>query len=269
MGCQPFLVAASAGTVSTGAVDPIRELRILCDEHSLWLHVDGAYGAPAAVLADADPDLKALASADSVAVDPHKWLYVPFEAGCALVRDPATLINAFSYRPEYYHFEGKEDDPRTSFYEMGMQNTRGFRALKAWLAIRHVGRQGYQQLIGDDIALSKLMYAEVARHTELEAVTQGLSITTFRYVPAELRGRTAEPGILDYLNNLNTAILSQLQTGGEVFVSNAVVEGKYVLRACIVNWRTTEAHVRAVPGIIARVGGQLHAHMRRQVLVAN
>jgi aromatic-L-amino-acid/L-tryptophan decarboxylase len=267
-GRQPFCVVATAGTVSTGAIDPIRELRALCDEYKLWLHVDGAYGAPAAIVSSADPDLQALATADSVAVDPHKWLYVPFEAGCALVRDPETLINAFSYRPAYYHFEGKEDDPRTSFYEMGMQNTRGFRALKVWLAIRHVGRSGYEQMIGEDIALSKLLYEEVAQHPELEAVTQGLSITTFRYVPKELRERSSEPDIVKYLNDVNTALLSNLQTGGEVFVSNAVVDGDYVLRACITNWRTSDAHVRAVPGIVARVGAQLHGHMRKQVLVS-
>jgi glutamate/tyrosine decarboxylase-like PLP-dependent enzyme len=266
-GRQPFLVVGTAGTVSTGAIDPIRELRKLCDEYHLWLHIDGAYGAPAAALEDAHPDLQALASADSVAMDPHKWLYVPFEAGCAIVRNEEALINAFSYRPAYYHFEGKEDDPRTSFYEMGPQNTRGFRALKVWLAIRHVGRRGYQQMIGDDIALSKLMFEEAAQHPELEAVTQGLSIATFRYVPRELRERVAEPDVAQYLNELNTAILSHLQTGGEVFVSNAVVKDVYVLRACITNWRTTEKHVRAVPGIVARVGGQLHGHMRKQVLV--
>jgi glutamate/tyrosine decarboxylase-like PLP-dependent enzyme len=235
----------------------------------LWLHVDGAYGAPAAMLEEADADLKALATADSVAADPHKWLYVPFEAGCALVRDPQALVNAFSYRPAYYHFEGKADDPRTSFYELGLQNTRGFRALKVWLAIRQVGRAGYQQMIGDDIRLARLLYDEVARHPELEAVSNGLSITTFRYVPAELRARTRDPGIAEYLNDLNTALLSSIQTGGELFVSNAVLDGQYVLRACIVNWRTTDEHVRAVPGMVARLGGQLHAHMRRQVLVTS
>jgi aromatic-L-amino-acid decarboxylase len=266
-GYQPFMVVGTAGTVSTGAVDPLRALRQLCDEFKIWLHIDGAYGALAAVVPDADPDLKALATADSVAVDPHKWLYVPFEAGCALVRDPAALINAFSYRPAYYHFEGKEDDPRTSFYELGMQNTRGFRALKVWLAIRQAGRAGYQQMIGDDIALSKLMYSEAARHPELEAVSQGLSIATFRYIPAELRARAHEPVIAEYLNELNTALLSHLQTSGDLFVSNAVLNGKYVLRACITNWRTTEEHVRAVPEIVASVGRQLHGHMKKQVIV--
>ena len=261
-GFQPFLVVGTAGTVSTGAVDPLTEMRDVCDEYGLWLHVDGAYGGLAAMLEDAEPDLKALSNADSVAVDPHKWLYAPMEAGVALVRDPNALLNAFSYRPSYYHFEGREDDPRTSFYELGIQNSRGFRALKVWLAIRQVGMTGYRQMLADDIRLSRVLFDEISAHPELEAVTQGLSITTFRYVPPELRPRVQDPEVARYLDELNTAVLTHLQGGGEVFVSNAVVQEKYVLRACIVNWRTTEAHVRAVPEIVARTGRELHADMQ-------
>ena len=265
-GFTPFCVVATAGTVATGAIDPIIDIAALCKEHDIWLHVDGAYGAPAAILPDAHPDMKALALADSIAVDPHKWFYAPFEAGCTLVRDPQALLDAFSYRPSYYHFEGKEDDPRTSFYELGMQNTRGFRALKVWLLIQHAGREGYERMIGDDIRLSKRMYDAVAAHPDFEAVTQGLSIATFRYVPRDLAHRVLEPAIANYLNDLNAAILSHLQSGKDLFVSNAVLNGMYVLRACITNWRTTDEDVDAVPGIVAEIGERLHAHMRRQVL---
>jgi aromatic-L-amino-acid/L-tryptophan decarboxylase len=133
-GETPFLIVATAGTVATGAIDPIADIADVCAEHGIWLHVDGAYGAPAAMLEDAHPDMRAIARADSVAMDPHKWLYAPFEAGCALVRDPQKLLDAFSYRPTYYHFDGDPNDPRTSFYELGMQNTRGFRALKVTIS---------------------------------------------------------------------------------------------------------------------------------------
>lgn len=266
-GYTPFLVAATAGTVATGAIDPIREISKICKQHDIWLHVDGAYGAPAAVLPDAHPDMKALELADSLAVDPHKWFYAPIEAGCALVKNPQALVDTFSYRPTYYHFEGKEDDPRTSFYELGMQNTRGFRALKVWLLIQHAGRAGYEQMIGDDIKLSQEMFAAVGAHPDFEAVTQGLSIATFRYAPRSLRPRMDDPAVGEYLNKLNEAILGHLQEGGELFVSNAVIHGKYVLRACITNWRTTSEDVAAVPGIVASVGEKLHAHMQKQVLV--
>ena len=266
-GSTPFLVVATSGTVATGAIDPIREIAEVCNEYGIWLHVDGAYGAPAALVEGLNDDLGAIALADSVAMDPHKWLYAPFEAGCALVRDPQKLLDAFSYRPTYYHFEGDEDDPRTSFYEYGMQNTRGFRALKVWLLIQHAGVEGYRRMIAHDIEMSRAMFDAVQAHPDFEAVTQGLSIATFRYLPRELRVRVQDPVVDTYLNDLNAAILSHLQEGGEIFVSNAVLNGKYVLRACITNWRTGIADVHAVPDIVAAVGERLHAHMKRQVVL--
>jgi aromatic-L-amino-acid/L-tryptophan decarboxylase len=266
-GNKPFLVVATAGTVATGAIDPIREIADVCRLHGLWLHVDGAYGAPAAISPEPHPDLAAMTYADSIAMDPHKWLYAPFEAGCALVRDPQKMLDAFSYRPSYYHFEGDPDDPRTSFYELGMQNTRGFRALKVWLLIQHAGRIGYQRMIAHDMEMSRAMFDAVAAHPDFEAVTQGLSIATFRYVPRDVRDRVQDPAVAAYLNDLNATILSHLQEGGEIFVSNAVLNDRYVLRACITNWRTSLEDVQAVPGIVAAVGERLHGHMKKQVLV--
>ena len=152
----------------------------------LWFHVDGAYGAPAALVPGAPADLAALGDADSVAVDPHKWLYAPLEAGCALVREPECLRAPFSHKPSYYHFHGLAEDPPVNFYEWGPQNSRGFRALKVWLAFRQVGRAGYTKLIADDIALARRMYEKASAHPELEALTCGLSIATFRYVPLDL-----------------------------------------------------------------------------------
>ncbi|MEO8578475.1 MAG: aminotransferase class V-fold PLP-dependent enzyme, partial [Gemmatimonadales bacterium] len=138
-GLIPLAIIGTAGTVSTGDVDPLRELQALCDEEGIWFHVDGAYGAPAAALPDASEDLKALSGANSVAVDPHKWLYAPIEAGCSLIRDQSLLRQAFAHHPPYYHFGEAEGEPVFNFHEFGPQNTRGFRALKVWLALRHVG----------------------------------------------------------------------------------------------------------------------------------
>src|SRR5690606_12518483 len=135
-GARPFLVVGSAGTVSTGAVDPLARIAAVCREHGLWFHVDGAYGAPAVVAADVPADLQALGEADSLAVDPHKWLYAPIEAGCTLVRDQEALRGTFAYTPPYYHFERAEQVPPPNYYELGPQNSRGFRALKVWLALR-------------------------------------------------------------------------------------------------------------------------------------
>jgi len=259
-GERPIMVVGTAGTVSTGAVDPLRELAEISHAHGLWFHVDGAYGAPAAVLPDAPDDLHALALADSLAVDPHKWLYAPLEAGCALVREPHRLSDAFGYTPTYYRFETEGEEPPINYYELGPQNSRGFRALKVWLGLRQAGRDGYARMIGDDCRLAETLHRNVATHPELEAATLGLSIATFRYVPRDLRN--AGPAAEEYLNTLNETLLARLKTGGELFITNAVLDGRFLLRACIVNFRTTEADVTAIPLIVARVGRAVDAELR-------
>ena len=259
-GAHPFAVAATAGTVGTGAVDPLRAIARICRAHRLWFHVDGAYGGPAAALPEAEDDLRAIGEADSIALDPHKWLYAPLEAGCVLVRDPAALGDAFSFDPAYYHFAGDPDDPPVNFFALGPQNSRGFRALKVWLGLRQAGHDGIVRLIRGDIALARAMHRALAAHPELEALTCRLSIATFRYIPADLRGTAADHG--DYLDRLNRAALDRLQREGEAFVSNAVVEGRYALRACIVNFRTTLADVEALPEIVARAGRAADLELR-------
>ncbi|MEP6688391.1 MAG: aminotransferase class V-fold PLP-dependent enzyme [Gemmatimonadales bacterium] len=259
-GDRPMLVVGTAGSVSTGAVDPLRELSTICRDHGLWFHVDGAYGAPAAVLPDAPEDLRALGLADSLAVDPHKWLYAPLEAGCVLVREPQHLSQAFGYHPEYYRFETGGEEPPINYHEHGLQNSRGFRALKVWLGLRQAGRDGYAQMIGDDCRLAAALHANVGRHPELEAATLGLSIATFRYVPRDLRDAGAKAE--DYLNGLNETLLARLKLGGEVFVTNAVVDGRFLLRACIVNFRTSDADVVQIPELVASVGRAVDAELR-------
>lgn len=256
-GYVPFAVVGAAGTVSTGAVDPLASIAEVCRREDLWFHVDGAYGAFAAALPEASEDLKALRRADSVALDPHKWLYAPLEVGCTLVRDRQHMIDAFSFHPEYYRFDGG-DEPGTNFFEFGLQNSRGFRALKVWLALRQAGRSGVVRTIRDDVELAKAMFAAIRERPELEAVGQSLSITTFRYVP---EGLSAERDA-DYLNALNSELLALLQDGGEAYVSNAVVGGRFLLRACIVNFRTTLADVRALPDLVVRAGREVHREMR-------
>jgi glutamate/tyrosine decarboxylase-like PLP-dependent enzyme len=257
-GEQPFLLVATAGSVGTGAVDPLAELGSLCRDYGLWFHVDGAYGAFAANAPGVPEDLAALKDADSVAVDPHKWLYAPLEAGCALVRKPEHLLNAFSYHPSYYHFE----DEATNYFDLGMQNSRGFRALKVWMALRQAGREGYLKMIGDDIRLAQHLHSLASAHPEFEALSCGLSITTFRYVPPELRRLVGSAEVEKYLNRLNTDILSRIELGGEAFLSNAVVDGKFALRVCIVNFRTSLEDVEAVPELVARIGRQVHVGRR-------
>jgi glutamate/tyrosine decarboxylase-like PLP-dependent enzyme len=263
-GDWPFMVIGTAGTVSTGAVDPLPEIASIAREQGLWFHVDGAYGGFAAVAPNAPEDLRGIREADSVAVDPHKWLYAPLEAGCTLVRDRKALREAFTpYRPAYYKLM-QDTDEAVNFFEYGPENSRGFRALKIWLALRQVGREGYAQMIGDDIRLAKTLFELAAAHPELQAFRQGLSIATFRYVPRDL-----DPGgekVEEYLNQLNSELMVRLQKSGEAFLTNAVMGGTFVLRACIVNFRTSLADIRALPGIITRLGGELDLALRPEAL---
>jgi glutamate/tyrosine decarboxylase-like PLP-dependent enzyme len=262
-GDVPMLVVGTAGTVSTGAVDPLRAIAGVCRSRDVWFHVDGAYGGMAAAIASSDlSDLRALSEADSVAVDPHKWLYAPIEAGCTLVRNPAHLRDAFTYHPPYYHFE----DEVVNFVDFGPQNTRGFKALKVWLAFQQAGAAGYRQMIADDVSLAKALGEAVQAHGEFELRTQQLSIVTFRYVPPDLRARVAEEPVRMYIDDLNRALLDASQRAGDVFVSGAVTAGTFVLRACIVNFHTTYDHVREVPDLIAPLGRKLDGELRPRKL---
>jgi aromatic-L-amino-acid/L-tryptophan decarboxylase len=257
-GALPFLAVGTAGTVSTGVVDPLADIAAVCRRHDVWFHVDGAYGALAARVPGAPAGLRALSEADSVAVDPHKWLYAPLEAGCALVRRRGDLLRAFSYHPSYYHF----DHEVTNYFDYGPQNSRGFRALKVWLALRQVGWSGYRQMISDDMRLSRHLDALVREHPEFEALTQHLSITTFRYIPADLRATIGTPETEQHLARLNQELLSRVERSGEAFLSNAMVNGRFALRACIVNFRTTEADIETLLPLVARLGAEADRALR-------
>ena len=252
-GLIPIMVVGAAGTVSTGATDPLATIASICREHNIWFHVDGAYGGFAACLPEASEDLKGLAHADSVAVDPHKWLYAPLEAGCALVRDAQTLLDAFSYHPAYYRFDEHASEGAINFYELGPQNSRGFRALKVWLALRQAGRTGYETMIRDDCGLAAGLFQSLTQYPDIEPLSNHLSITTFRYAPASLRAREKE----EYLNTINTEILARLQSGGRVYPSNALVGGRYAIRVCIVNFRTTHEDVMVLPELVVSAGKEV------------
>ncbi len=255
-GYKPVMVVGTAGDVSTGVVDNLSEIARVCKKYDLWFHVDGAYGIPAAVIPELKFVFEGIGEADSIALDPHKWLYSPLEAGCTLVKNPQHLPDTFSSHPQYYNFDIETEGSYTNFYEYGLQNSRGFRALKVWMMIKHIGKEGYIQMIGEDIRLAELLFKEASEHPELEALTRNLSIATLRYAP-----RVSFPDEEKkeaYLNTLNEKLLNNLQLGGEVFLSNALVRDKYCLRGCIVNFRTSKKDIRDIIEIIAREGRRVH-----------
>ena len=254
-GRLPFLVVGTAGSVSTGAVDPLHEIAALCRAHKLWFHVDGAYGAPAVAAREAPPELRAMADADSIAVDPHKWLYAPLEAGCALVRDPAHLRAAFSYTPVYYHFESGDAAPPPNYYEYGPQNSRGFRALKVWMTLQQVGRRGYEAMIGEDIRLSRRLFELVSRPTPRSRPSPRVSAS--RRSATCRRDRFCRSR---RSTTLNQRLLDRLIASGRAYVSNAVLDGRFLLRSCIVNFRTSEADLEELVRAVVDIGHALHAH---------
>lgn len=261
-GCKPIMVIGNAGDVSTGVVDDLKGIASVCKKYNLWFHIDGAYGIPAAVIPQLKNLFEGIKDADSIALDPHKWLYSPLEAGCTLVKNPNHLIETYSSHPVYYNF-GNDEPSTQNYYEYGLQNSRGFRALKVWLILQQVGRNGYIKMIEDDIELSKLLFDLAEKNIELEAVTQNLSITTLRYIPQGYNNtEDKEP----YLNRLNEALLNNLQQGGEVFLSNAVVNGKYCLRSCIVNFRTSKKDIHETIDIIIKQGKRLHQELQNEQL---
>lgn len=261
-GHQPFLVVGTAGDVSTGIIDNLEAIATICKTYDLWFHIDGAYGVPAAII----PELKELfigiKEADSIALDPHKWLYSPLEAGCTLVKNPKHLIDTYSSHPEYYNFSLTEEGGSQNYFEYGLQNSRGFRALKVWLALQQIGSNGYTKLIREDIELSKYLYELAQKHEELEAITQNLSITTLRYIPKGFEKNNKKNET--YLNTLNERLLDELQKGGEMFLSNAIIDNNYCLRTCIVNFRTTKKDIEACINIIVKEGRKTHLMLKAE-----
>ena len=253
-GYRPLAVAASAGTVNSGAIDPLVEVSAICRRHGAWFHVDGAYGALAILSRRHGKELAGLSLADSIAVDPHKWLSVPIEAGLVLVRDAAAMREAFSLVPSYLR---TDDDPGglggpVWFSEYGIQQTRGFRALKVWMALRHDGVEGSRAAIDQQIELAELLRGRVERAADVELVASGLSVVCFRYAPPELAGDE------EAIDALNRELLRRLQLGGDVFLSGTVLRGMFALRGCIVNYKTREEDIDRLVELVRVTGTEVN-----------
>jgi aromatic-L-amino-acid/L-tryptophan decarboxylase len=247
-GRRPFCVAASAGTVNTGAIDPLDALADLCADEGLWLHVDGAYGALGILDPGVAPRYAGLARADSLALDPHKWLSVPVECGAVLVRDGRLLRDAFSLVPPYLRTEeGKGFGGLPWFSEYGFQQTRGFRALKLFMTLAHAGREGLASVVTRHNHLARRLAARLAAAPDFEVLAAPvLSVVCFRHLPEGPRGEDAR------LDGHNKALMERVQAGGEAFVSGTVLRGRFALRACVLHYGTTEADVDALPDIVRR-----------------
>jgi aromatic-L-amino-acid decarboxylase len=249
-GHVPFCVAASAGTVSTGAIDPLAAIADVCAREALWLHVDGAYGAIGVVDPALAPRYAGMERADSLALDPHKWLSVPVDCGAVLVRDGALLRDAFSLVPPYLRTEeGKGFGGLPWFSEYGFEQTRGFHALKLWAVLQQLGRNGVARHVARHVALAGRLAAIVDAAPDLERLAPvELSIVCFRYVPPSLAN---DPERLDALNQQT---MERVQSEGRAFLTGTVVRGRFALRACVLHYQTSEADIDALVDVVRATG---------------
>ncbi len=237
-GRTPVAVVASAGTVSTGAIDPFQQIAEIARCHGAWFHIDGAYGALAA-MADREK-FTGMELADSISLDPHKWLYQSLDCGCLLYRSPEAAQQTFSHSGEYARSLTADPIEGFAFFEESMELSRRFRALKLWLSLRYHGVSAFRQSIAKDLAQARRLAKAIEQESDLELLAPAeLSAVRFRYCGTG--GRSEEE-----LNDLNLALLKSVVARGRVYLSNASLRGKFCLRACIVNHRTKDADVDSV-----------------------
>ncbi len=256
-GLRPFCVVGSAGTVNTGVVDPLAELADVAAEFDLWFHVDGAYGAPGSLDEGKKHLFAGLERADSVSLDPHKWLYVPVDAGCLLFHDADAARGPFSAEDaDYIKTHGYADEEAFAFWDYGVELSRRFRALKVWMTLQYYGSRRIAAAISEDIALAAYLGELVSNVDDFELLAPvELSICCFRYVP--------DRGMSDAeLDRVNERIMELVQKGGRAYLSNATVNGKFALRACITNFRTTKADVEETIAAVRDAAKNLTADLR-------
>jgi aromatic-L-amino-acid/L-tryptophan decarboxylase len=242
-GKTPLAVVASAGTVSTGAVDPLRQIAEIAHRHGAWFHIDGAYGALAAI---AEPQkFDGMALADSISLDPHKWLYQPLDCGCLLYRSPEAASKTFSHTGDYARSLNADPLEGFVFFEESMELSRRFRALKLWLSLRYHGLGAFRASIAKDLTQAQRLAEAIRGETQLELMAPvELSAVCFRHC-----GTGREPE--EEIDRVNLAILKRVVERGRIYLSNASVGNKFCLRACIVNHRTKDSDVdRVVPEVL-------------------
>jgi glutamate/tyrosine decarboxylase-like PLP-dependent enzyme len=251
-GARPLAVVGGAGTVKTGAIDDLSRLADLCARENIWFHVDGAFGAVAALVPEFRTRLAGMERADSIAFDLHKWMYVPFEAGCVLVREAETHRHAFSVHPDYLA-RAERGLAAGAFWpeEYGMQLSRGFRALKVWLSFKEHGLDRYARLIAQNVAQARYLASLVERTPELELVAPvPLNIVCFRWVGDRSRDDAA-------LDALNAELLMRIQERSIAAPSNATVRGRYALRVANTNHRTRREDMDLLVREVCRIGAEL------------
>lgn len=249
-GFRPVCIIANAGTVNTGAIDDLESLARLAAEEDLWLHIDGCIGALLAIAPRNAYRVSGLDHADSIALDPHKWLHAPFEVGCVLIRDASAHRDTFAVTPEYLESTPRGLASGRWLYEYGLQTTRGFRALKVWMALKEHGVETFGRLIDQNIAQATFLTRLIEEEPFLELVAStNINIVCFRFRPGAASGEA--------LKALNTEIMVRLQEQGTAALSDTTVHGEHCLRAAINNHRTRRGDLELLVRETVRLGQQI------------
>jgi glutamate/tyrosine decarboxylase-like PLP-dependent enzyme len=258
-GKKPFCVIANVGTTNTGAVDPLNELADVCREVDAWLHADGAYGAPAALTDKGRELLRGMERVDSLTMDPHKWLFQPYDAGCVLVRNRRHLRETFSMAPEYLQDIDLGNDQQINFGECGIELSRRFRALKVWLSLKAFGAESFRQAIDHGIMLAEQAEAFVRQMEDWEVVTPAqLGVLTIRYLP---KGMVT----LDTINEINKQLAEEVVRGGFAMVSTTTLKGKVVIRLCTIHPGTTTEELHQILARICGLAAELGASCKHPI----
>jgi len=239
--------------VNTGAVDPLAEIRKVADRFQLWMHVDGSYGAFAVLAKSARKLFAGIERADSIALDPHKWLYLPVDVGCVIYRAPEIARAAFAHEAEYTRIIGEEADEAFAFWDYGPELSRRFRALKVWMLLKGVGLDSLAEAIESNLACARHLESIVQASDDFEmAAPVELSIFCFRYVPVRLRNESSQA-----IDAFNERLLVALQRDGSSYLSNATLGGRFALRGCVLNYRTTLRDMETLLDDLRRVAKSL------------
>ena len=249
-GKQPFCVIANAGTTNTGAVDPLETLAEFCNREGLWLHADGAYGAPAILSDQGRKQLKGIESVDSLTIDPHKWLFQPYDTGCILVRNSQHLKETFHILPEYLRdVEGKEQE--VNFCDYGIELTRSFRALRLWMSFKMFGIESFRRAVSHGIEMAETAEETLRRSSCWDVVSPAqLGVVTFRFVPYSMDEVTIE--------KLQQQIVNRMIQEGYAMISTTVLRGRTVLRLCTINPRTTKEDIRSTIQKMEAIGKTIY-----------
>ncbi|WP_269321947.1 pyridoxal phosphate-dependent decarboxylase family protein [Haloferax mediterranei] len=266
----PFCVIAYVGSINVSTVDPLAEIADVCADHGVWMHADGACGAVGAILPEKEHLYEGIERADSVTLDPHKWLSVPYSCGCVLFRDPDAQTQAFSMHAEYLDFTEEEAYHGTNLGFLGPEMSRPFRALKLWMSLKHRGVEGYRQLLRQNCRCAEHLHDRVVAADDFEVLQEpNLFIYSFRYLPTDLRDAVADAdqreAINDYVDWLNQRITDELRLTGEAFVTTTEIRDDTAIRLSICSHRTTPADIDTTFEALREHGEHIDAEGRKRV----